>query len=246
MVEKAVILAAGKGKRMGELTAHIPKPMLPLSGRPMLEHILERLGEAGIARFLIVIGYYGDQVQEHFAGSDFDITYVEQTEINGTGRAALLAREFAAADPFLLTFGDILMEPGDYRGLTAKLTPDVDAVLGVKYVADPFQGAAVYEDHGRVTRIIEKPPKGSSTTHWNSAGLYAFQPAIFEELARIPLSPRGEYELTTAIETWVNNGARNVQMYAIAGDWLDVGRPEDLKKAEHLADDRREGEQHGS
>ncbi len=234
MPRKAVILAAGKGKRMGDLTAHIPKPMLPLAGRPMLEHILERLGEAGVREYLIVIGYYGAQIQEHFAGSGFDITYVEQTVVNGTGRATLLARDFAAHDPFLLTFGDILTEPANYTGIAAELTKDVDAVLGVKHVDDPYQGAAVYEENRRVTKIIEKPPIGTSTTNWNSAGLYAFQPAIFDELERTPLSPRGEYEITTAIESWVNAG-RNVRMYSMQGDWLDVGRPEDLAKAETIA-----------
>jgi UDP-N-acetylglucosamine diphosphorylase / glucose-1-phosphate thymidylyltransferase / UDP-N-acetylgalactosamine diphosphorylase / glucosamine-1-phosphate N-acetyltransferase / galactosamine-1-phosphate N-acetyltransferase len=239
VVNKAVILAAGKGKRMGDLTAQIPKPMLPLAGKPMLEHILDRLTEAGIRQYLIVIGYYGDHIKEHFAGSDFDITYQEQTVINGTAKAALLARDFSGPDPFLLTFGDILCEPADYLGLTARLTGDVAAVLGVKYVDDPHQGAAVYETEGRVTRIIEKPEKGSSTTNWNSAGLYAFAPAIFEELARVPLSTRGEYELTTAIETWVNTG-RHVEMYAIQGDWMDVGRPQDLAKAENLVDSLNE------
>src|SRR4029078_13218815 len=116
--------------------------------------------------------------------------------INGTGCAALLAGEFAAGDRFLLTFGDIICESDDYRGISAL---DAVAVLGVKHVDDPYQGAAVYEHNGVVNRIVEKPPKGTSSTHWNSAGLYTFGPLIFEHLAKLEPSPRGEYELTAAI-----------------------------------------------
>jgi NDP-sugar pyrophosphorylase family protein len=233
-IRSAIVLAAGKGTRMGGLTTEVPKPMLPVAGKPILEHVLERLQSAGIERVLLVIGYYGDRIREHFADSPLDIHYKEQQVLNGTGSAALLGRDFTPDEPFLLTFGDILCEPADYRGMMALLNdPDTSAVIGVKHVDDPFQGAAVYEEQGRVVRIIEKPPKGTSTTHWNSAGLYVFQPALFDTLATLPLSPRGEYELTTAIVDWLEAG-RLIRMYAIQGDWLDVGRPEDLARADQI------------
>ena len=233
MIETAVILAAGKGTRMGRLTADTPKPMLPLGGKPMLEHILDRLRAAGIRRVLLVIGYRGDLIRAHFAGYPLTIEYREQEVANGTGSAALLARDFVGADAFVLTFGDILCSTADYQGLMAKMDSQAAGVLGVKYVDDPAPGAAVYEENDRVVRIVEKPPLGTSTTHWNSAGLYAFRPAVFEELATVPLSPRGEYELTTAIEQLLRRDAV-VRMYAIAQEWMDVGRPEDLARGETL------------
>lgn len=233
MIETAVILAAGKGTRMGSLTADTPKPMLPLAGKPMLEHILDRLRGAGIRRVLVVIGYRGDLIRAHFADYPLAMEYREQEVANGTGSAALLAREFVGEDAFVLTFGDILCSTADYRGLMAKLDTAAAGVLGVKYVDDPAPGAAVYEENDRVVRIVEKPPVGTSTTHWNSAGLYAFRPVVFEELAKIPLSPRGEYELTTAVEQLIR-GDEVVRMYPIAQDWMDVGRPEDLARGETL------------
>jgi dTDP-glucose pyrophosphorylase len=81
--------------------------------------------------------------------------------------------------------------------------------------------------------MIEKPPQGTSATHWNSAGLYAFRGSIFDELATIPKSPRGEYELPTAVEQLLARGAR-VRIHPIEGAWRDVGRPEDLPEAEKL------------
>jgi len=73
-------------------------------------------------------------------------------------------------------------------------------VLGVRDVDDPWQGAAVYEVGGTVTRVVEKPPRGTSTTRWNSAGLYAMRPAVFPYLDRLAPSPRNEYELTSIFE----------------------------------------------
>ena len=102
---------------------------------------------------------------------------------------------------------------------------------------DPWRGAAVYADAaGIVSGIVEKPARGTSTTHWNSAGLFAFAPAIFEEIDRIPKSARGEYEITTAIEQLIEH-RRMVCMFDMQGAWRDVGRPEDLAfAARDLAD----------
>lgn len=232
-IRKAVLLAAGKGTRMAELTRTVPKPLLPVAGRPILHHVLERLSKAGVEEAAIVIGYQGDQIRESLAGHPLRIEFLEQPVVNGTGSAALLARDFAGQDPFLLTFGDILSTPEDYRGLAASLTPGSSAVLGVQWAEDPCRGAAVYEESGRVLRIVEKPAPGTSSTHWNSAGLYAFTAAVFEELSRIPLSPRGEYELTSAVEMLLAHH-HEVRMYAVSGNWLDVGRPEDLSTAEAM------------
>jgi len=89
------------------------------------------------------------------------------------------------------------------------------------------------DETGAVTKIVEKPPRGTSTTHWNSAGLYAFSPEIFDEIATVPRSPRGEYEITTAIEQLIEHG-RPVRMFEMTGAWRDVGRPEDLAVADEI------------
>jgi UDP-N-acetylglucosamine diphosphorylase / glucose-1-phosphate thymidylyltransferase / UDP-N-acetylgalactosamine diphosphorylase / glucosamine-1-phosphate N-acetyltransferase / galactosamine-1-phosphate N-acetyltransferase len=220
---------------MKQLTDDRPKPMLPLGGKPMLEHVLDRLRAAGFTEVLIVTGYRGEMIEEHFRGYPMRLVYRVQETLDGTGGAARLARDFVGGDDFLLTFGDILVNAEDYAGLAARLDSDAQtqAVAGVKWVDDPWQGAAVYEQDGIVLRMVEKPPPGTSTTHWNSAGLYAFRTSIFDELATIPKSPRGEYELPTAVEQLLARGGR-VRIYAIEGAWRDVGRPEDLPEAEKI------------
>ena len=228
-----MVLAAGRGTRMGALTDDVPKPMLPVDGRPMLEHIVHRLQSAGIQEVLLVVGYRRESIMDHFGQPAFTgISFAVQETVNGTAAAVKLGRAFAADEPFLLTFGDILTGAENFRGIGERLLRDnAAAVVGVKFVDDPWQGAAVYaDDAGVVSKIVEKPARGTSTTHWNSAGLYAFAPGIFEEIDRVPKSERGEYEITTAIEQLIERRSR-VCLFDMQGAWRDVGRPEDLTSA---------------
>ncbi|HXJ43097.1 MAG TPA: nucleotidyltransferase family protein [Bryobacteraceae bacterium] len=230
-IRKAMVLAAGRGTRMGALTDEFPKPMLPIDGAPMLEHIVRRLQSAGISQILLVVGYRRELIENHFHGFP-GISFITQDVVEGTASAVRLGREFVAGQPFLLTFGDIITRADNYAGIAGDLAASgASAVLGVKHVDDPWQGAAVYANpEGQVSRIIEKPPAGTSTTHWNSAGLYAFAPEVFNEIETIPRSTRGEFEITSAVEQLIGNG-RLVRMFEMRGAWRDVGRPEDLESA---------------
>lgn len=228
-IRRAIILAAGKGTRMGSITHQTPKPMLLIQGRPMLERILERLASAGVQRFCIVVGYRHEMIEGHFRDGPFAIEFRVQDPVNGTGSAARLAKPFTADEPFLLTYADILCDPSEYVRCGSILNQDsgIAAVLAVKAVDDPWEGAAVYEEQGRIRKIIEKPPKGTSTTPWNSAGFYAFRPVLFDYLERLQPSPRHEYELTSALDDMLADG-RELRISPIQGEWRDVGRPEDL------------------
>lgn len=232
-ITKAVTLAAGRGTRMKDLTDDCPKPMLPLGDHPMLAHQLDRMRESGIEQVLVVVGYRADVVEDYFAAhpvAGLSIQYVHQQTVNGTGSAAQLARDFAAQDPFLLTFGDIIVDATIYRGAMDRLD-NADLVITLKHVDDPYRGAAVYTEGDFVTKIIEKPPKGTSATNWNNAGIFAFRPTIFEELDKLQPSPRGEYELTDALHTTLESG-RPMRWQPIEGFWRDIGRPEDLPAAQ--------------
>ena len=216
---------------MKDLTIAAPKPMLTAGGRPILEHLLERLIEAGYSEALIVTGYRAEAIEDYFRDYKFPLHFLRQAPIDGTATAALLARHFVGHDDFLLTFGDILADAPCYREILDKLRcePLVEAVLGVRDVEDPYRGAAVYEDlDGKVTRIVEKPPQGESTTRWNSAGIYAVRASLFDELERVPRSSRGEYELTSAISQSIEKG-KVMKIFPIEGRWRDIGRPEDLE-----------------
>jgi NDP-sugar pyrophosphorylase family protein len=228
-IRRAVIPAAGRGKRMGEITNEVPKTMLNVRGRPMLEHVLNGLAEVGIESFFLVVGYHRELIQEYFRNWKLPIEFCVQEPVDGTGSAARLAREFCGDEPFLFTYGDIICDPQSYIRCGRELEehPEAAAVLGVRDVDDPWQGAAVYEEGGRVTRVIEKPPRGTSTTRWNSAGLDGLRPVAFSYLDKLQRSPRGEYEITDIFTMMLNDNVE-VRISPMEGLWRDVGRPEDL------------------
>ncbi|MEY5011100.1 MAG: Nucleoside-diphosphate-sugar pyrophosphorylase [Verrucomicrobiota bacterium] len=228
-VTKAVILAAGRGTRMRELTDDLPKPMIPVHGRPILLHILEGLKAAGVTQFLLVVGYREDVVRAFFGdGTSFGVQvhYVTQVVQDGTGRVVELARDFAGSDPFVLSYGDILVDPANYRRLVQLGTEE--AVLSVKLNEDVSKGGAVFvNERFELTDLREKPRPGEPTSPWYNAGVYTFRPSIFEHTARLEKSPRGEYELTDAIRTLAQSG-NVVQAFELQGDWADVRDPEVL------------------
>src|SRR5437660_11622968 len=117
-IDKAVILAAGRGTRMRELTADFPKPMIQVRGKPVLQHIVEGLRDAGVRRFLIVVGYRADGVRNFFGDGSrlkVDIEYVTQVTQDGTGRVVDLAESMIANSSVVLAYGDILVAPANYH-----------------------------------------------------------------------------------------------------------------------------------
>ncbi|HYD48702.1 MAG TPA: nucleotidyltransferase family protein [Terriglobales bacterium] len=231
----AVLLAAGRGTRMGELTRNTPKPLLPLQGRPILEHILLGLREAAIDRAVIVTGYLGEQIERYFGDGGalgLRVDYARQITTDGTAKALLLAREHIDG-PFLLSWGDILVDRSLYGALAAQFEArPCDLLLSVNAVDDPWRGGAVYFDaERRVTALIEKPPQGTSSTNWNNAGVFVCSPVVLEYAERLAPSPRGEFELPQAIQAMIADG-RDVRGYPITGYWSDLGTPEDLQAAE--------------
>src|ERR1700745_488042 len=119
-INKAVILAAGRGTRMRELTADLPKPMIEVRGKPVLQHIVEGLRDAGVRQLLVIVGYRANAVQNSFGdGSRYniEIQYTTQAVQDGTGRVVDLARNFAGDSPFVLSYGDILVDPANYKRL---------------------------------------------------------------------------------------------------------------------------------
>jgi len=229
-VTKAVLLAAGKGTRMRELTNELPKPMIPVRGKPILQHIVEGLRAAGVTRFQIIVGWRAEVVRDFFGdGSRFDaaVEYITQEVQDGTGRVVELAREFAGADPFILSYGDILVDPANYHRLAD--LGGAEALISVKHnPGEIAKGGAVFvNERFEMTDLREKPKPGEPTSPWYNAGIYTFRPSIFEFTAKLEKSPRGEYELTDAIRSLALSG-RLVQVVELAGDWADVRDPEVL------------------
>jgi dTDP-glucose pyrophosphorylase len=231
-IDKAVVLAAGRGTRMRELTAELPKPMIEVRGKPVLQYIVEGLRNAGIRDFLIVVGYHSDAVQNFFGdGSHYNVViqYATQAVQDGTGRVVNLARGFVGNSPFVLSYGDILVDPLNYNRVV-DLPNNVEAIITVTRGEDISKGGAVFlNEEMELLDIREKSLSRELTTQWYNAGLYVFRPSIFEFIAKLKPSPRGEYELTDAIRALAQSG-KMVKAIELTGQWADVRDPEILAR----------------
>ena len=214
---------------MRELTEELPKPMIPVRGKPILLHIVEGLQSAGVERVQIIVGYKAEVVRDFFGnGSAFGVAveYATQVVQDGTGRVVELSREFVGDKPFVLSYGDILVAPANYAKLTA--LEDSEALVSVKRNEAEMAkgGCVVVDDQMCLTDLIEKP-EGKPPSPWYNAGVYSFRPSIFEFTARLQRSPRGEFELTDAIRGLAQASGR-VRAVELSGDWADVRDPEVL------------------
>ncbi len=245
---KAVILAAGKGTRMRELTQDVPKPMLKVEGKPILQHIIEGIAAAGIREVFVVTGYRAEAVENYFGdGSRWKlrIEYGRQAVQDGTGKAPELAKEFVRASSFLLTYGDILVKPETYQRMIHRYQErHFSGVITVTRGEDVTKGGLnFFDEQFCLKRIVEKPgPEQVEQLRregwikpnqpvWYNAGIYIFRPSLFKQTARLEKSPRGEYELTDA----VNGLLAEKHMIAgleIEGRWVDVRDPEVLAALE--------------
>jgi NDP-sugar pyrophosphorylase family protein len=240
-IRKAVLLAAGRGKRLGTLTDALPKPMLEVAGHPLIGHIVDALAASGVLDIAIVTGYLASHTDAWCAhrmreNPQLHLTTLRQAELNGTAGAMLLARDFVLEETaFIFGWCDILMDAENYaRFIQAARSHAYDLMVSINRVRDPWRGGAVYVDgEMRVERLVEKPAPGTSTTHWNNAGLFAASPKIFDYLARLRSSARGELELPEAIAIMIEDRCE-VRAVDVRGFWSDVGTPEDLESARKL------------
>jgi len=214
---------------MGDLTANLPKPMVQVEGKPVLEHIVEGLrDEAGIRDFFIIVGWCAHVIRDHFGDGQkwgVQITYGEQVVQDGTGKAPEIAREWVGGDRFLLTYGDILLRPPTDYALLAGAFKE-DGVIAVKDGEDLTKGGAVIlNEQGFMTDLVEKgafktPPPNA----YYNAGIYLLTPRIFEFTARLEKSPRGEYEFTDALKASVQSGDQ-LRGVTLRRAWADVRDP---------------------
>lgn len=219
---KAVILAAGEGKRMGPLTVDIPKPMLRLAGRPLLEHLLESL-PASVDEVILVVGYRADQIKAHFGEhfGRFRIHYVHQEKPEGTARALALSKHLLGQERFLSLYADDLHGRDDLEALLKYPL----SVL-VKEVSNPERfGVVELSDNGKVVSIVEKPsePKNNLVV----TGPAVLDKRIFE--FEPPEHASGEFFLAEAIGKLVEH---HPVVAVVQKFWMPIGYPKDLEKAQ--------------
>lgn len=232
-IEQAVVLAAGRGTRMKELTDKTPKPLLPVAGVPLIERVMRPLMEGGVKRFVIVTGYLAEKIEEHLAKlpNNIEVIFVRQVDLNGTGGALRIAAPHLARAPFALTFGDVLTAAENYTGMLGDFNSrHSDLLMSVWDIGDPCRGAAItIGEDDRIEKMVEKPPPGTAGTPWINAGVVMSGPKLLDYLGGIGKSARGEVELPDAYSAWIRDGGV-LRAFRLAEFWSDVGTPEDLQE----------------
>jgi glucose-1-phosphate thymidylyltransferase len=227
---RAIVLAAGRGRRLQSLTLTRPKPLLPVAGRPMLAHVLDALTSYGIQDVVVVVGYLGDQIEAYLATRPHPVPRaVVQRVLGGNGDAVRAAADYLDG-PVLVTFGDTIL-----RGDLGRVLGGPDGVIVVARVEDTRgYGLVEVDAEGRVRRLWEKPAVPPSCDA--VAGTFVFpngrrlQQAL-EEMARQGGTGRdGEVWLTDVVQHMIERGERFRVVRLEA--FYDCGTPERLDEAE--------------
>ena len=221
----AVVLVGGFGTRLRPLTLTRPKQMLPVVDRPMIEHVVGRLGQQGVTRAVLSLGYRPDAFeaaypQRRCAGVEL-LYAVEPEPLDTAGAIAFAARKAKVEDTFIAVNGDVVNRFPLVDLLAVHRRANAQATIALAPVADPSRYGVVVCDHdGRVLEFVEKPPADEAPSNQISVGIYALEPSALDS---VPEGARASIE-RGVFPRLVGGGG----MYAVAWDgfWVDAGTPE--------------------
>ncbi len=226
---KALVLAGGSGTRLRPFSYSMPKQLIPIANKPVLEHVLENIRALGVIDIGIIVGAGGPAIVEAIGdGARFGarITYIKQDQPHGLAHCVRLARPYLGDDDFVMYLGDNMLVDG-VTEIAARFRADRPAAqVVVQKVADPSAfGIAELDANGTVLRLVEKPRMPQSDLA--VIGVYFFTAAVHRAVAAITPSARGELEITDAIQWLLTHGAE-VKASTYGGYWKDTGRAEDV------------------
>ncbi|WP_399930785.1 glucose-1-phosphate thymidylyltransferase [Streptomyces kanamyceticus] len=226
---KALVLSGGKGTRLRPFSYSMPKQLIPIANKPVLEHILANLRQLGVEDVGIVVGDWAPEIAELLGDGGrhgMRITYIPQDAPSGLAHCVSISREFLGDDDFVMYLGDNMLPQGVTEIAEEFRERRPSAHVVVHKVADPRSfGVAQVDAEGRVTHLAEKPERPVSDLAM--IGVYFFTSAVHEAVAAIGPSARGELEITDAIAWLVDRGDR-VTASEYAGYWRDTGRVDDV------------------
>jgi len=202
---QTVILAGGTGKRVFPLAVNKPKPLFKILGKPLIQHVIETLKEAGLKDFIIVIGHNGEQIREYLAdGSKLgvNIDYTVQKEALGMANALETTKDLVEANFFVVNADDIF-ESSLIKEMTKQFKKDsADIVLSCKPVEETWKFGIIRLDDDKVTDFVEKPPRGQEPSNLAVVGVYIMTKRIFDYYKKIPVS---DHQYEDAIQKFIQD-----------------------------------------
>lgn len=232
---KALLTAGGHATRLRPITNTINKHLIPLANKPMLVHALEKLRDAGIREVGININTGEEEIVKAIGDGkrwDMAITYLEQTGgPMGLSHIIRNAQSWIGNESFLFYLGDNIILGSVATFIERFVKDDLDCLLALAKVSDPERFGVPELDGDRIVRVIEKPVNPPSD--YAVTGIYCYKPCIFEAVASLQPSARGEYEISDA-HTWLIDHGYRVGWEEITGWWKDTGKAEDLLHGNEL------------
>lgn len=226
--KKALILAAGRGVNMRPFTYEIPKTLLPVKGKPILEHSIDMLRDNGFNDIYILIGHLGDKIVSHFGdGSRFGvkITYLKERKELGTAAPLRQAKQYLQRSTFLMLYGDVLIDINLKDFVEFHRAHHGVATMAVTSTDQPHEFGVVQLHGNAVVKFTEKPEKGKRVSHFINAGLFMLSPEIFKKISKSGFSML-EKDVFPALAR-----ERKLYGYPFEGQWYDVGSPEIYEEA---------------
>lgn len=232
---KALIPAAGRGTRLEPITLAIPKELLMIGDKAVIEHVIDALKLINITEITIVVGWRKHAILDYLGSGErmgVKLTYVVQDERDGLAKAVLAGEHVMGEDPFLVVLGDNFFHPKNFLKdvIDFHQQKKADVTVGVAEINDTTRHGIIKTNGHDVIDLVEKPPPEKAPSNLGCMGIYAFQPEIFDAIRKTKPGVKNEYQLTDSIKIMVDQGNK-VLFKMISGKHIDIGTIEDLKKA---------------
>lgn len=225
-------MAGGEGTRLRPLTSNRPKPLVPILGKPIAQHIIEHLARAGITEIVVTLYYLAEEIQNYFGdGSDLGVKlhyFIEDTPL-GTAGAVKMAEDILNDDTFLIVSGDALTDLDIEKAVAAHRAKQAEASLVLYSVADPREfGVVITEEDGRISRFLEKPSWSEVFSDTVNTGMYLLEPSVFE------LMEKGKnYDWSQDIFPKLLEQNRPMFGYVMEEYWCDVGSHDQYRSSQY-------------
>ena len=231
---KGVLMAGGEGSRLRPLTSRRPKPLAPVAGKPVMEHIIALLRRHGITNVVATLHYLADEVESYFDdGANFGVAmeYVVEDTPLGTAGAVKMADKLLAGETFLVISGDALTDIDLTALIEHHRREGNDVTIALQRVTNPLEfGVVVTDESGRITRFLEKPSWGEVFSDTINTGIYVLEPAILDRMTR-----GRSYDFSKDLFPEMLRDGAKLGGYVIDAYWTDIGNLEQYQQANYDA-----------